>query len=183
MNGRIQAQSFGRREILFTLTVEDRRSKILIEHISALRTAFRQTRRERPFAIDAIVVLPDHLHVVLTLPDGDADFAGRWRRIKGSFSTRLLRNGLAIKRHASGELALWQRRYWEHTIRDDADFARHVDYIHYNPVKHGLVTRVRDWPYSSFRHYVRRGILPSDWAGDPSESAAGYGERSSSHEP
>jgi putative transposase len=121
--------------------------------------------------------------VVLTLPDGDADFAGRWRRIKGSFSTRLLRNGLAIKRHASGELALWQRRYWEHTIRDDADFARHVDYIHYNPVKHGLVTRVRDWPYSSFRHYVRRGILPSDWAGDPSESAAGYGERSSSHEP
>jgi putative transposase len=124
-------------KFFFTLTVEDRRSKVLVEHIGALRAAFRQTRRERPFNIDAIVILPDHLHALLTLPDGDADFAGRWRRIKGSFSTSLLlRAGLDIKRHASGELALWQRRYWEHTIRDDADFARHVDYIHYNPVKH-----------------------------------------------
>jgi putative transposase len=164
-------------KFFFTLTVEDRRSKILVEHIAALRAAFRQTRHERPFAIDAIVILPDHLHAMLTLPEGDADFAGRWRRIKGSFSSRLLRAGLAIKRHASGELALWQRRYWEHTIRDDADFARHVDYIHYNPVKHGLVARARDWRYSCFRHYVRRGILPSDWAGDLSERAASYGER------
>jgi REP-associated tyrosine transposase len=163
-------------KFFFTLTVEDRRSKILVEHIGALRAAFRRTRRERPFTIDAIVVLPDHLHAVLTLPDGDADFAGRWRRIKGFFSSRLLRAGLDIQRHLNGELALWQRRYWEHTIRDDADFARHVDYIHYNPVKHSLVTRVRDWPHSSFRHYVRRGILPLDWAGDVNEGTASYGE-------
>jgi putative transposase len=136
-------------KFFFTLTVEDRRSKVLVEHIGALRAAFRQRRRERPFTIDAIVILPDHLHAVLTLPDGDADFAGRWRRINGFFSTRLLHAGRTIHRHASGELALWQRRYWEHTIRDDADFARHIDYVHCNPVKHGLVTRVRDWPHSS----------------------------------
>jgi REP-associated tyrosine transposase len=120
---------------------------------------------------------PNHLHAILTLPQGDADFAGRWRRIKGYFSTRLLVAGIAIRRHANGELALWQRRYWEHTIRDDADFARHVDYIHYNPVKHRLAARVCDWPYSSFHRYVRRGILPQDWAGDMDEGGSGYGER------
>jgi putative transposase len=135
------------------------------------------TRQERPFTIDAVVILPDHLHAILTLPQGDADFAGRWRRIKGHFSTQLLAAGIAIRSHANGELALWQRRYWEHTIRDEHDFVRHVDYVHYNPVKHRLVTRVRDWPHSSFHLYVRRGLLSSDWAGDVSESAFGYGER------
>jgi hypothetical protein len=82
----------------------------------------------------------------------------------------------AIRRHANGELALWQRRYWEHTIRNENDFARHADYVHYNPVKHGLVKRVRDWPHSSFHLYVRRGILPEDWGGDVNEGALGYGE-------
>ena len=82
-----------------------------------------------------------------------------------------------IKRHRNGELALWQRRYWEHTIRDDGDFARHVDYIHYNPVKHGLVKRVSDWPHSSFHLYVRRGILTPDWAGDAGGGALNFGER------
>ena len=164
-------------KFFFTLTLADRRSTVFVDHVGALRAAFRETRRQRPFTIDAIVILPDHLHALLTLPEGDADFAGRWRRIKGYFSTCLLRAGIDIKRHANGELALWQRCYWEHTIRDDADFARHVDYIHYNPVKHGLVTRVRDWPYSSFRLYVRRGILPQDRAGDVNESALSYGER------
>jgi putative transposase len=109
--------------------------------------------------------LPDHLHAILTLPPDDNDFPGRWRRIKGYFSTRLLETEVAIKRRSNGELALWQRRYWEHTIRDDDDYARHVDYIHYNPMKHGLVRRVRDWPHSSFHLYVRRGIMPDDWAG------------------
>jgi len=74
--------------------------------------------------------------------------------------------GVAIARHDNGEYALWQRRFWEHTIRDDTDFERHVDYIHFNPVKHGLVTRVRDWPHSSFHRYVRHGLMPEDWAGD-----------------
>jgi len=169
---RIQGGAF-----FFTLTLAERRSTVLVDHVGGLRAAFRVARHERPFTIDAIVILPDHLHAILTLPEGDADFAGRWRRIKGHFSTGLLAAGMAIERHANGELALWQRRYWEHTIRNEDDFARHVDYIHYNPVKHRLITRVRDWPHSSFHLYVRRGILPEDWAGDVSEGSLGYGER------
>jgi putative transposase len=160
----------------FTLVLADRRSTALVDNIAALRLAFRATQQERPFTIDAIVVLPDHLHAIFTLPQDDFDFAGRWRRIKGHFSTSLLAAGTAIRRRANGELALWQRRYWEHTIRDENDFARHADYAHYNPVKHGLVKRVRDWPYSSFHLYVRRGILPGDWGGDVNEGALGYGE-------
>jgi putative transposase len=161
----------------FTVTLAERQSSALVDQIGALRAAFRVAKRERPFIIDAIVVLPDHLHVILTLPQGDADFAGRWRRIKGHFSSQLLAAGIAIGRHANGELALWQRRYWEHTIRDEQDFVRHVDYVHYNPVKHRLVTRVRDWPHSSFHLYVRRGLLPQDWAGDVNEAPSDYGER------
>jgi putative transposase len=164
-------------KFFFTLTLADRQSTALVDHVSVLRAAFRVARKERPFAIDAIVILPDHLHAILSLPADDADFPGRWRRIKGYFSTHLLEAGSRIKRHRNGELALWQRRYWEHTIRDDADFARHVDYIHYNPVKHGLVKRVCDWPHSSFHLYVRRGILTLDWAGDASDKTLNFGER------
>ena len=161
----------------FTVTLADRRSSVLVEHISALRGAFRIARAERPFSIDAIVVLPDHLHVIMTLPPDDVNFSGRWRRIKGHFSTQLIAAGVALRRHPNGELALWQRRFWEHTIRDDGDFARHVEYIHFNPIKHGLVSRVRDWPHSSFHAYVRQGQLPEDWAGDVSDRGASYGER------
>ena len=161
----------------FTVTLADRRSSTLVDHIGALREAFRVARRERPFAIDAIVVLPDHLHAVLTLPAGDADFSGRWRRIKGHFSNHIIAAGSA-SRHANGELALWQRRFWEHTIRDETDYARHVDYIHFNPVKHGLVSRVCDWPHSSFHLYVRRGDLPEDWGGDIGDLGIQFGERS-----
>jgi putative transposase len=162
----------------FTVALEDRRSSILIDHVDALRTAFRTTRTERPFAIEAIVVLPDHLHAICTLPPEDADFSGRWRRIKGHFSSRMIESGAVRTRHANGEYALWQRRFWEHTIRDDRDFARHVDYIHFNPVKHGLVSRVRDWPYSSFHWYSRRGDVPDDWAGDAAVTSADFGEPS-----
>jgi putative transposase len=161
----------------FTLTLVDRPSSVLIEHIDALRAAFRRAWRERPFAIDAVAVLPDHLHAVLTLPPGDADYSGRWRLIKTLFSNRIIEACGTVKRHGNKELALWQRRFWEHTIRDDGDFARHVDYIHFNPVKHGLVARVRDWPHSSFHRYVRHGLLPEDWGGDVSEAGKDYGER------
>jgi putative transposase len=160
----------------FTVALADRRSKALVDHIGALRSAFRSARRERPFVIDAIVVLPDHLHAILTLPSNDADFSGRWRRIKGHFSSELMDAGLALNRRPNGELALWQRRFWEHTIRDERDFERHVDYIHFNPVKHGLVPCVCDWPYSSFHRYVRERLLPGDWAGDVSESRGNFGE-------
>lgn len=160
----------------FTVTLADRRSTALVDHIDALRSAFRAARRASPFAIDAIVVLPDHLHVILTLPSKDADFPGRWRRIKGHFSNALIGAGFDLKRWPNGDLALWQRRFWEHTIRDDDDFARHVDYIHFNPVKHGLARRVRDWPYSSFHRYVREGLMPDDWGGDIGEHRTNFGE-------
>jgi putative transposase len=162
----------------FTVTLADRRSSALVDHIDALRNAFRATRRERPFAVEAIVILPDHLHAVLTLPAADADFSGRWRRIKGHFSYTLIDSGIGIARASNGDLSLWQRRFWEHTIRDENDFERHVDYIHFNPIKHSLVQRVRDWPHSSFHRYVRLGLLPEDWAGTDSDAAGRYGERS-----
>jgi putative transposase len=161
----------------FTVTLADRRSSALVDHICALREAFRTARRERPFTIDAIVVLPDHLHAIFTLPEGDADFSGRWRRIKGHFSSHMIAVAAFVERRPNAEYALWQRRFWEHTIRNEKDFARHVDYIHFNPIKHGLVSRVRDWPHSSFHLYVRQGILVEDWAGDVSEGGRGYGER------
>src|SRR5207237_10414847 len=118
----------------------------------------------------AAVILPDLLHAIWTLPDGDADFATRWRLIKSGFS-RALPGGERISacRAAKGERGIWQRRYWEHTLRDEDDFARHLDYIHFNPVKHGHIARPQDWAYSSFRRWVRLGAYPLAWA-----DAAGY---------
>jgi putative transposase len=126
-----------------------------------------------------MVVLPEHLHTVMRLPEGEADFSNRWSLIKRRFTDAVAAAGMQIARHRNGEFALWQRRFWEHTVRDDGDFERHVDYIHYNPVKHGLVGRVCDWPHSSFHRYVRRGLLPEDWAGDlrQQQSRTGFGER------
>ncbi len=161
----------------FTVTLADRRSKLLVDHVDLLRNALRVARQERPFVIDAVVILPDHLHAILTLPPDDSDFSGRWRRIKGHFSSALIDASTELKRRSNGSLAVWQRRFWEHTIRDEGDYARHVDYIHFNPVKHGLVQRVRDWPYSSFHRYVKDGILPEDWAGDVGQIEGNFGER------
>jgi len=160
----------------FTVTLADRRSSVLVEHIDLLRRAFRKTRRERPFSVDAVAVLPDHLHIVMTLPLDDADFPGRWKRIKSLFTHHLVATGFDCKRNRRGEYALWQRRYWEHTIRNEPDFTRHIDYIHYNPVKHGLVPRVRDWRHSSFHRYVKLGVLTKDWGGFGAPNL-GFGER------
>ncbi|WP_152218948.1 transposase [Pseudomonas sp. SCB32] len=150
----------------FTLALANRKSSLLIEHIEALRTAFRKVQRRHPWRVDAIVILPNHLHALCTLPAGDADYALRWRQIKGQFS-RTIPQGepVSLSRHLKNERGIWQRRYWEHRIRDANDLARHLDYIHFNPCKHGLVTRAADWPWSSFHHYVRLGLLPADWAG------------------
>ena len=148
----------------FTVTLRDRSSDVLVRHVGLLRNAFRTVRTERPFTIDAIVILPDHLHAVWTLPDGDADYSGRWRAIKSNFTHELRLSGMPLTRDKRGEYRLWQRRFWEHTIRDDTDFQRHVDYIHWNPVKHGLAQCVADWPYSSFHTYVRFGLLSHEWA-------------------
>jgi putative transposase len=160
----------------FTVALADRTSRLLTDRIDALRSALRLTRRSQPFAIDAIVVLPDHLHVVMTLPDGDAAYPNRLSLIKRRFTDAIVKSAARVTHHPNGEIAIWQRRYWEHTIRDDRDFERHVDYIHFNPVKHRLVTRVADWPYSSFHRYVRDGILSQDWAGDLAEDQRSFGE-------
>ncbi|OLU25120.1 transposase [Pseudomonas sp. PA27(2017)] len=150
----------------FTLNLADRRRDLLTAHIDLLRGSFRHVMRLRPWRIDAIVILPDHLHALCTLPPGDADFALRWRLIKSGFS-RTLPNSerISASRQRKGERGIWQQRFWEHRIRDDGDFARHVDYIHHNPRKHGHVERVVDWPWSSFHRYVAAGLLPADWAG------------------
>jgi putative transposase len=161
----------------FTATLADRRSRALVENVEALRTAVRETRVSRPFSIEAVVVLPDHLHIVMTLPEGDVDYPTRWSLIKRRFTDTIVKSGALVTRHRNGEIVLWQRRFWEHTIRDDTDFERHVDYIHFNPVKHGLVSRVCDWPHSSFQRYVQRGVLPQDWGGDFREVPRDFGER------
>jgi putative transposase len=161
----------------FTVTLQNRRSQVLVEHVDLLRHAFRATRGERPFDIDAIVVLPDHLHAVMTLPEDDQDFSGRWRRMKSLFTRLAVARGVPAKCNQRGEYNLWQSRFWEHTIQDETDFSQHVDYIHYNPVKHGLVSRVCDWPHSSFHRYVRQGVLPRDWAGTADPPGIAFGER------
>ena len=125
----------------------------------------------------AICILPDHLHAIWTLPEDDSDFSSRWNRIKGNFSRRLPNlSRRSTSKVLKREKGVWQRRYWEHTIRDDADLARHIDYIHFNPVRHGLVTRVVDWPFSSFHQYVARGTLPADWGGDVRDVTGNFGE-------
>jgi putative transposase len=140
---------------------------LLVERIALLREAFAATRLARPFVLDAIVVLPDHLHCLWTLPPGDDDFASRWARIKAGFSRRVpCDEHRRASRLRKRERGLWQRRYWEHWIRGEEDLRRHLDYIHFNPVKHGHAQRALDWPYSSFRRCVARGLYPRDWAGD-----------------
>ena len=143
----------------FTVCLRDRRSDLLVGNIALLRQAVKRVRAERPFTIDAWTVLPEHLHAVWTLPDGDDDFSGRWRAIKALFS-RGVAFGPANDR---GEHAVWQRRFWEHAIRDEQDFAAHVNYVHFNAVRHGLVRHAADWPYSTFHRAVRAGQYPADW--------------------
>jgi putative transposase len=128
----------------FTVAVEDRRADTLTAHIDLLRAAFRTAQAEHPFQIDAVVVLPEHLHVLLTLPEDDARLALRWQRIKTLFTQGVRRSEASIERRDVTGRAPWQRRFWEHTIRDDADYARHVEYIHFNPVRHRYVTRACD---------------------------------------
>src|SRR3989338_9063570 len=151
----------------FTVNLLERRERLLVEHIDALRDAVRQVRAQRPFHIDAWVVLPDHMHRVWTLPSGDVDYSSRWKAIKIAFAKTLPKTeSLSAVRERKGERGIWQRRFWEHTISDDRDYAAHVDYVHINPFKHGLVEHVADWPHSSFHRFVKEGIYPQDWAGE-----------------
>ena len=150
----------------FTVTLQDRRSRLLVEQVDALRNAVRKARATRPFHIDAWVVLPDHMHCVWTLPAGDSDYSTRWRDIKRRFAKAQPKTEFVAKARAErGERGIWQRRFWEHTIINETDYAAHLDYIHLNPVKHGLVANAIDWPYSSFHRYVAAGIYNPDWMG------------------
>jgi putative transposase len=151
----------------FTVTLRNRRARTLVEHVDLLRHAFREVRCKRPFAIEAIAVLPEHLHAVITLPEGDADYSGRWRAIKSNFTHALAKSGQALSKDRRGEYRLWQRRFWEHTIRDENDLQTHVDYVHYNPVKHGWTNRAADWPHSSIHRSIRNGWLTVDWGVAP----------------
>ncbi|WP_231730990.1 REP-associated tyrosine transposase [Lacimicrobium alkaliphilum] len=161
----------------FTLTLIDRHASYLTQYVDELRQAFRESRKNHPFKIEAIVVLPEHLHMILTLPEGVSDYARRIQSIKAIFSRKVANLIPGCCPNNRGEYNLWQRRYWEHLIRDEEDFNSHVDYIHYNPVKHKLVDEVKAWPYSSFHHYVRERILPQDWAGYAFTSNSNFGER------
>jgi putative transposase len=162
----------------FTVTLANRSSDLLVRRIERLRAAYAAAHKRDPFETIAICVLPDHLHAIWALPQGDADFSRRWSRIKHDFSCGLAANANRSRsKVGKREKGIWQRRYWEHALRDDADLSRHIDYIHFNPMKHGLVSRACDWPHSSFHRYVARGNLPMDWGGDARQVAGmGFGE-------
>ncbi|WP_457646876.1 REP-associated tyrosine transposase [Profundibacter sp.] len=150
----------------FSVNLARRGGDLLVERIDDLRAAFSATMAQRPFICDSMVVLPDHIHAVWTLPKGDADFSTRWRVIKGRFSHRVevempQRQSLVSKR----EKGIWQRRFWEHLIRDERDYRNHVEYCWGNPVKHGFVERAVDWPFSSIHREIKHGVVPPEWVG------------------
>ena len=148
----------------FTVNLQDRRLHLLTENIERLRAAVATVRGARPFTIDASVVLPDHLHMLWTLPANDADFSTRWRLIKSHFSSGLpTPNARRDSQRRKNEKGIWQRRFYDHRIRDEDDLAALIDYVHFNPVKHGHVDRPVDWPYSSIHRFIQRGDLDADW--------------------
>lgn len=160
----------------FTVALQDRRATTLVDHIDILRSSFTAARAAQSFRLDAVVILPEHLHTLITMPPGDSDYPALWRRLKGHFTHHVAATDAVLPRFRDGRYALWQRRYWEHTIRDAQDFERHVDYIHFNPVKHHRVAAVADWPHSSFHRFVREGVLPQDWGGTMPDTVTDFGE-------
>ncbi len=160
----------------FTVTLLQRRGNdLLTQAINLLRTVVADVRRRHPFRIHGWVVLPDHLHCVIELPDGDVDFAVRWRLIKMGVSKGMpTTERRSAVRQRRGERGIWQRRFWEHLIRDEEDYRAHMDHVHFNPVKHGLVTRAMDWPYSTFHRLVEQGAYSADWAGSVENSKLVY---------
>ena len=158
----------------------NRRRQLFAEEVAraCLRRAWRETKARYPFTLVAFCLMPDHLHCVWEMPDGDADFPSRWRMIKGLFSRYYLKQGgseppRSVRRKGKRETALWQERLWEHLIRDERDLARHVDYTHYNPVKHGFVNALSLWPWSTFHRFVRQGAYPPDWGRSAPDSIEG----------
>jgi len=160
----------------FTVALEDRSSRLLVDSIDCFRRAYATMLYQYPVRTIAIAILPDHLHAIWKLPEADADYSARWRALKSMFVRDLRKSGLEIPINGKGEAAVWQRRFWEHTIRDDNDLRTHIGYVHWNPVKHGHARRVRDWPYSSFHRYVRNGEIANDWGGGSIDQRGTSGE-------
>ena len=142
----------------FTVNLADRASRILVDQFDLLRLSIQKTKNRLPFCMNAWVVLPDHMHCIWTLPKNDNDFSKRWWMIKSRFSReyRQIHGGLGIR--------VWQKRFWEHAIRNEKYFIHHMDYIHINPLKHGHVNQIVEWPYSSFHHMVSKGFYSLNWA-------------------
>ena len=164
---RIQGGSY-----FFTVNLRNRSSALLVDEYPLLEKALHCIKHQRPFKLHGWVVLPDHLHCIWTMPEKDSDYSGRWREIKKSFTNA------CRKKHLSLPRKIWQPGFWEHTIRNQTDFVHHLDYIHINPVKHGHVHRVKDWPYSSFHFFVKTGRYSENWGGDiPPVSIPNAGER------
>jgi putative transposase len=150
----------------FTLVSHQRRPRLTEAPLrTALRGAIEQVRQRYPFTIHGWVLLPDHLHCLWQLPPGDAECGLRWSMITRLTSQALPQEGVSLSRRLRREAGLWQRRFWEHRIRDELDLRRHLDYLHWNPVRQGLVRQVADWPWSSFHRLVREGMYPADWGG------------------
>lgn len=150
---------------------------------AALQEGIQEVRQSLPFIIDAWVLFPDHLHTIWTLPENDDNFASRWAIIKRTVSKRCdSLDGIwgpeGASRSKRSESRIWQRRYWEHIIRDEMDLQRHLDYLHWNPVKHGYVKRVIEWPHSTFHRFVDKGLYPPDWGGINEDEVedTGFGE-------
>lgn len=165
----------------FTVALADRSSDLLVREVGLLRQAFAETRRERPFWCDAIVVLPDHLHAIWTLPPGDADYSTRWGAIKSRFTRSVKASGRmgfnpiprSRSKLAKGDAGIWQRRFWEHCIRNEKDYRAHLRYCWGNPVKHGLVASPTDWPFSSIHREIRAGRVDPEWGGVSAEGMFG----------
>lgn len=150
----------------FTLTLQNRQSNLLTEKIDAIREAYRFTKQHAPFILHGMVVLPDHIHLLITLPELDDNYAARVSMFKSAFSRQIPRDEpISTSRDSKRERGIWQRRFFEHRIRDEFDFETHMHYIHYNPVKHGYVQQPIDWPYSTFHYLVTHGIYNADWGG------------------
>ena len=157
----------------FTVNLRNRRSNCLTTHIKFLGEAFRYAQKKANYRTLAIAVLHEHLHAIWQLPEGDADYSRRWSLVKGHFTRSLLKSGIEFTGDKSGEFNLWQKRCWEHRIRDEIDCQRHIDYIHYNPVKHGLVSLPEQWPYSSIHRFISDGVLDKGWGGKGVEKVLG----------
>jgi putative transposase len=142
--------------IFFTVALQRRGTTLLADEVERLRFAVRRTMAERPFRIEAWVTLPDHLHAIWTLPPGDADYSVRWRLIKARFSMDLPMGHRRASHELRQERGIWQRRFWEHHIRNEADFGDHLGYCWRNPVRHGLCRDPHDWPFSSIHRDMPR---------------------------